>query len=83
LFCWKESQSIENSEGSFEMLFSTSFLLGLNTAVATVDGALVRVTNFGSNPTNLEMNIAVPAKLASKPAIILAVSRRASLTSID
>lgn len=35
--------------------------------------ALVQVTDFGSNPTKLQMYINVPAKLASKPAVILAV----------
>ena len=54
------------------MRFSGSLLVC--TAVATVNGALTRVTNFGTNPTNLEMNIEVPGKIATKPAIILAVS---------
>jgi hypothetical protein len=38
------------------------------------NGALVAVPNFGSNPTGLEMNIYVPSKLATSPAVILAVS---------
>ncbi|OCL07201.1 carbohydrate esterase family 1 protein [Glonium stellatum] len=37
-----------------------------------VHGALVSVSNFGSNPTSLQMNIYVPTKLATKPAVILA-----------
>jgi acetylxylan esterase len=37
-------------------------------------GALQQVTGFGSNPTNVQMYISVPAKLAAKPAIIVAVS---------
>ncbi|KAF2009005.1 carbohydrate esterase family 1 protein [Aaosphaeria arxii CBS 175.79] len=37
------------------------------------NAALSRVTDFGSNPTKLEMNIWVPSKLATKPAIILAL----------
>lgn len=57
------------------MHLSTSFLISLSAAVATVNGALTRVTNFGNNPTGLEMNINVPSKLAQKPGIILAVSR--------
>ncbi|KAJ4988509.1 phb depolymerase family esterase [Stagonosporopsis vannaccii] len=55
------------------MRISTYFLLNLGTASAMANGALTRVTNFGNNPTNLEMNIVVPPKLASKPAIILAL----------
>ncbi|TDZ44944.1 Feruloyl esterase B [Colletotrichum trifolii] len=35
--------------------------------------ALQRVTNFGSNPTGLTMDIQVPANLAPSPAIILAL----------
>lgn len=57
------------------MRFSSSLLVCVSTVVATVNGALTRVQNFGNNPTGLEMNIAVPAKLAQKPAIILAVSK--------
>lgn len=37
-------------------------------------GALQQVTGFGSNPTNLQMYISVPAKIATNPAIIVAVS---------
>lgn len=55
------------------MLSPTSFLTSLAVAAATVNGALTRVPDFGNNPTKLEMNINVPAKLAQKPAIILAV----------
>lgn len=36
-------------------------------------GALVSVPNFGSNPTNLQMNIYVPSNVAASPAVILAV----------
>ena len=56
------------------MHLSTSFLVSLSAAVATVNGALTRVTNFGNNPTGLEFNINVPSKLAQKPGIVLAVS---------
>ncbi|KAJ8117154.1 hypothetical protein OPT61_g1574 [Boeremia exigua] len=48
-------------------------LFSLSAIFVAVNGALTRVTNFGSNPTNLEMNIVVPGKLATKPAIILAL----------
>jgi acetylxylan esterase len=58
------------------MHLSTSFLVSLSAAVATVNGALTRVSNFGNNPTGLEMNINLPSKLAQKPGIILAVSQR-------
>ncbi|KAK1999948.1 PHB depolymerase family esterase [Colletotrichum falcatum] len=37
------------------------------------EAALQRVTNFGSNPTGLTMDISVPANLAASPAIILAL----------
>ena len=51
-------------------------------AATTVDGALTRVTNFGTNPTNLQMNIYVPAQVASKPAVILAVNHPRSSPSM-
>lgn len=35
---------------------------------------LEQVTNFGDNPTRIQMYIYVPDKLATKPAIIVAVS---------
>lgn len=41
---------------------------------ATARAALVSVSNFGDNPTSLQMSIYVPDKLATKPAVILAVS---------
>jgi hypothetical protein len=37
-------------------------------------GALQQVTGFGSNPTNIQMFISVPAKVATNPAIVVAVS---------
>ncbi|KAH7071605.1 Alpha/Beta hydrolase protein [Paraphoma chrysanthemicola] len=55
------------------MRFSTSALGGLAAISATADAALVRVNDFGANPANLQMNINVPAKLATKPAIIVAM----------
>lgn len=58
------------------MHLSTSFLVSLSAAIATVNGALTRVSSFGNNPTGLEMNINVPSKLATKPGIILAVCWR-------
>lgn len=41
-------------------------------------GALTQVTGFGTNPTNVQMFISVPAKLATNPAIIVAVSSNIS-----
>jgi len=37
-------------------------------------GSLQQVSNFGNNPTSIQMFIYVPVKLASNPAIIVAVS---------
>lgn len=55
------------------MHISVSVLSGVAALTITANGALTRVTDFGANPTNLQMNINVPAKLAIKPAIIIAV----------
>ena len=55
------------------MYISKSILTAIITIATTVDGALTRVNDFGTNPTNLQMNIYVPAKLADKPAVIIAV----------
>ena len=60
------------------MHFSTSVLGSIAALCATANGALTRVNDFGANPSNLQMNIYVPAKVAEKPAIILAV--RPSIT---
>ncbi|KAF2743996.1 carbohydrate esterase family 1 protein [Sporormia fimetaria CBS 119925] len=40
---------------------------------ASANSALVRVNDFGANPTNLQMNINVPSRPAANPAIILAL----------
>ncbi|KAF2849140.1 carbohydrate esterase family 1 protein [Plenodomus tracheiphilus IPT5] len=53
-------------------IFSTVFS-GIVAIASTANAALVRVNDFGSNPTNLQMNINVPSKLSAKPAIILAL----------
>ncbi|KAI4604561.1 hypothetical protein J4E80_011040 [Alternaria sp. BMP 0032] len=55
------------------MHFSTSVLGSIAALCATANGALTRVNDFGANPSNLQMNIYVPAKVAEKPAIILAL----------
>ena len=56
-------------------------LLGVLTAVATVAAAalafatpasaatLTQVTGFGNNPTNLQMHLYVPDRVASRPGI--------------
>lgn len=52
---------------------TSSGLIVLSVLCSVVMSALVQVTDFGSNPTGLQMYINVPAKLATKPAVILAV----------
>lgn len=52
---------------------SRSGLIVLSVLCSVVMSALVQVTDFGANPTGLQMYINVPAKLATKPAVILAV----------
>lgn len=61
------------------MHFTTSLLSSLVAISATANAALTRVNDFGANPSNLQMNIYVPTKLATKPAIILAVFSTSSL----
>lgn len=39
-------------------------------------GALTQVSDFGTNPTNLQMYISVPAKVATSPAVIVAVCHK-------
>lgn len=58
------------------MYFSSilCYVLALGTLFLVTNGALTPVTNFGSNPTGLTMGIYVPTKLATNPAVILAVS---------
>ncbi|KAI1671092.1 LpqC Poly depolymerase [Pyrenophora tritici-repentis] len=56
------------------MRFSTPLLSSIAAICATANSAaLTRVLEWGSNPTNLEMYIYVPDKLATNPAIILAL----------
>ena len=50
-------------------------ILALGSLISSANGALVTVNDWGSNPSNLIMNIYVPTKLAASPAVILAVSR--------
>ncbi|KAF1833077.1 PHB depolymerase family esterase [Decorospora gaudefroyi] len=55
------------------MHISAYAFCGMATVLATANGALTRVNNFGANPSNLQMNINVPTKLSDRPAIILAL----------
>jgi acetylxylan esterase len=51
-----------------------SYLLALLVYVTLgLCAKLEQVTNFGDNPTKINMYIYVPDKLAAKPAIIVAV----------
>jgi acetylxylan esterase len=56
------------------MHISSTVFGGLAALATTVNAGLTRVNDFGPNPTNLQMNMYVPQKVAQKPAIILAVS---------
>ncbi len=49
-------------------------LMGLACCGHPATAGLTPVSDFGSNPTSLQMLVYEPAKLASKPAVILAVS---------
>ncbi|AEO68323.1 carbohydrate esterase family 1 protein [Thermothielavioides terrestris NRRL 8126] len=42
-------------------------------ASSALGASLQQVTNFGTNPTSIQMFIYVPAKLAANPPIIVAV----------
>jgi hypothetical protein len=70
------SENIINSSRiltTLNMYISASILGGIVAISASANAALVRVNDFGSNPTNLQMNIYVPSRVATKPAIILGV----------
>jgi hypothetical protein len=49
-------------------------ILSLLASASSAFGALQQVTGFGTNPTGVQMYISVPAKVATNPAIIVAVS---------
>jgi len=55
-----------------KMLFQG--VLGLLAAQVALAAKLEKVNDFGSNPTKINMYIYVPDKVATKPAIIVAVS---------
>ena len=52
---------------------ATSLFTGSDAAAIEKRAALTQVTNFGSNPSNTKMYIYVPAKLAAKPPVIVAL----------
>ena len=54
------------------MLFYSIFYFALLTGLASC-ASLTRVTEFGANPTELQMFLYVPDKVADNPAIIVAV----------
>jgi len=56
------------------MLLSSVFGL-VATASTALGASLTQVQNFGTNPTKIQMFIYVPDKLATKPAIIVAVNK--------
>ncbi len=53
---------------------SPSLLVLMALAAISLGASLVQVEDFGANPSNIDMYIYVPDKLATKPAIIVAVS---------
>lgn len=55
------------------VIFKSCVFLGL-CLLATVRGALVQVTDFGSNPAGLEMYIDLPENVTANAPVILAVS---------
>jgi endo-1,4-beta-xylanase len=60
---------------SLVTILMLSFLgvVSVATAQPASAAALTRVTNFGTNPSNLNMYIYVPDKVAAKPALLVAV----------
>lgn len=51
-------------------------------ATLSFGASLVQVKDFGGNPTNIYMYIYVPEKLATKPAIVVAVSLSHSANAV-
>lgn len=56
------------------LLVSNSCVFSGLCLLATVRGALVQVTDFGSNPAGLEMYIDLPDNVTANAPVILAVS---------
>lgn len=57
-------------------MFLRTFLGLAATAATGLAASLQQVNSFGANPTNIQMFIYVPDKVAANPAIIVAVSKR-------
>ncbi|GIJ48347.1 hypothetical protein Val02_52330 [Virgisporangium aliadipatigenens] len=55
------------------LLTMTATVAALTVAPPARAAALVEVTNFGTNPSNLRMHLYVPDRLAARPAVLLAV----------
>lgn len=53
----------------------SSILGSIVSAACALGASLQPVSNFGENPTNIQMYIYVPDNVASSPPIIVAVSR--------
>lgn len=52
----------------------SSILGSIVTAACALGASLQPISNFGDNPTNIQMYIYVPDNVASSPPIIVAVS---------
>ncbi len=58
-------------------------LFAITASAALAAGAsLKQVTNFGENPSSIQMYIYVPDKVATKPAVIVAVSKSGRLVGL-
>lgn len=55
------------------MILNNLFVFAASATLAAC-ASLQQVTNFGANPTKINMYIYVPDKVAAKPAVIVAVS---------
>ena len=62
------------SSGSSPKMLVRLVLVSVASAATALCASLKPVSDFGPNPTKIVMNIVVPAKLATKPAVIVAVS---------
>jgi hypothetical protein len=64
------------------MKFTTTAVGLLATAGSVLGASLQQVSNFGTNPTSVQMFIYVPDKVAANPAIIVAVRIRISSAAL-
>jgi len=55
------------------MLFRSLFVFAASAGLTSC-ASLKAITDFGSNPTDIQMSIYVPDKVAANPAIIVSVS---------